>query len=200
MKQFSAAVFICLPMVVAKIHPVSDSRPLRIASIHAKILVPAHSIGEKYGGGVVFYISDEGQHGLIAATADQNPGIPWYNGLTRHAGSESDGLGAGVTNTKAIVAALIRDDANGRFAARVCADYSVKSGGIAYADWYLPSKFELNLLFLQKKMVGGFANTNYWSSTEYKTNSVWIQEFGSGHQRVSNSESYANAVRAIRAF
>jgi len=161
---------------------------------------PTHHIGEKYGGGIVFYVYDNGAHGLIAATADQNMGIPWYNGLTRYAGTETDGLGAGAKNTEIIVSKLLPDDEKGNFAAKVCADYSVRVDGTTYRGWYLPSKFELNLLFGQRKLVGGFANTNYWSSTEYKTNSVWIQYFGTGHQHISNSEAYANAVRAIRAF
>ncbi len=31
-----------------------------------------HYIGESYGGGIVFYVYDNGQHGLIASTADQS--------------------------------------------------------------------------------------------------------------------------------
>ncbi len=159
-----------------------------------------HHIGEKFGGGIVFYVYDEGRHGLIAATEDQNMGIPWYNGLTRHVGTETDGLGKGPANTKAIIAKLTPDDEKGNFAAKACTTYIVKADGVSYADWYLPSRFELNLLYQERNAVGGFANTNYWSSTEYKANSVWIQYFGSGHQRISNSESYANAVRAVRSF
>jgi hypothetical protein len=34
-----------------------------------------HYIGESYGGGIVFYVYDGGQHGLIAATDDQSTGI-----------------------------------------------------------------------------------------------------------------------------
>ena len=34
-----------------------------------------HYISESYGGGIVFYVYDNGQHGLIAATADQSTGI-----------------------------------------------------------------------------------------------------------------------------
>ena len=34
-----------------------------------------HTIGEKFGGGIIFYIDSTGQHGLIAAMADQK----WAN-------------------------------------------------------------------------------------------------------------------------
>jgi hypothetical protein len=43
----------------------------------SNIPVP-HVIGETYGGGKVFYVDDSGQHGLIAALADQNADIQWY--------------------------------------------------------------------------------------------------------------------------
>ena len=160
----------------------------------------AHFIGERFGGGIVFYVSDKGLHGLIAATTDQNPGIPWYNGFTRLVGPLLDGLGTGASNTELIVKKLLPDDENGNFAARACADYSITIGKTTYADWFLPSKFELDLLYHQKAKVGGFTNNNYWCSNEYQFNSVWTQNFGNGLQHVSNSEAYANAVRAVRAF
>jgi hypothetical protein len=37
-------------------------------------------IGENYGGGIVFYVYDGGQHGLIAAPEDQSTGIRCYGG------------------------------------------------------------------------------------------------------------------------
>ena len=33
-------------------------------------------------------------------------------------------------------------------------------------DWFLPSKDELNELFLERVSVGGFSTDNYWSSSE----------------------------------
>ena len=162
--------------------------------------IPKHYIGERFGGGIVFYIYDDGKHGLIASKQDQNHGVVWYNGLTRHVGKLEDGLGLGKENTQFILNKLIVDDAQGIFAARICAEYRVTEGGNIYKDWYLPSKFELDLLYQQRKIVGGFTHDNYWSSNEYQYNSIWVQNFGNGQQRISNSESYANAARAIRAF
>ena len=160
----------------------------------------AHFIGEHFGGGIVFYVDEKGHHGLIAASNDQNPGIPWYNGLTRLVGTLPDGLGSGALNTELIINKLLPDDENGNFAAKACADYTVKVGKTTYNDWFLPSKFELDLLYHQKAKVGGFTNSNYWSSNEYQSNSVWTQNFGNGLQHISNSEAYANAVRAVRSF
>ena len=158
-----------------------------------------HTIGETYGGGVVFYVYDDGRHGLIAATSDQSTGMQWYNGAVKNTGSTGDGLGAGAMNTAMIVAMQLGDDQNGNFAAKVCADYSVTVNGIAYGDWYLPSKYELNLLFLQRVAVGGFAASDYWSATELNSYNAWTQYFYDGFQSDYGKDG-TGYVRAIRAF
>jgi len=38
-----------------------------------------HTIGEKYGGGIVMYVTTDGLHGLIAETQDQFKSCTWYN-------------------------------------------------------------------------------------------------------------------------
>ena len=40
--------------------------------------VTQHEIGESYGGGTIFYITPNGQHGLIAETQDQATSSDWY--------------------------------------------------------------------------------------------------------------------------
>ncbi len=160
----------------------------------------AHYIGESYGGGIVFYVYDNGQHGLIAATADQSTGIQWYNGTSRYTGTTGDGLGAGAMNTAMIVATQIADNQTGNFAAKVCADYSVTVAGVTYGDWYLPSKYELNLLYLKKAVVGGFANFFYWCSKEFDNLYAWGQSFNDDGSQGYGSKGNANYVRAVRAF
>jgi hypothetical protein len=86
------------------------------------------------------------------------------------------------------------------FAARLCNEYSVTVGGITYGDWYLPSKHELNLLYLQKTVVGGFVNNlYYWSSTEHGMSVAWAQNFGSGSQN-TDGKIAPLGVRSVRAF
>jgi hypothetical protein len=68
-----------------------------------------------------------------------------------------------------------------------------------YSDWYLPSKDELNKLYLNRASIGGFVNTGYWSSSETSTTNAWLQSFFTGAQ-ISNEKFYGNYVRAIRAF
>ena len=157
-----------------------------------------HYIGESYGGGKVFYVYDNGKHGLIAATSDQSTGIRWYGGSNTYTRARADGVGAGLKNTALIIANQGAVDGNA-FAATVCNEYSVTVDGVTYGDWYLPSKNELYLLYLQKSVVGGFAGNYYWSSTEYAGNYAWDQDFDDGFQNVV-SKSITYYVRAIRAF
>ena len=170
----------------------------------------SHTIGESYGGGIVFYVYDNGQHGLIAATSDQSAGIRWYGGSNTNTRARADGVGAGLKNTAIIIAN--QGAVNGNpFAATVCNEYTVTAttGGITttYGDWYLPSKYELNLMLINIGQgapspytnVGVFANVYYWSSTENDAGSAWIHNFQSGEQITWYKNEVFN-VRAIRAF
>ena len=47
--------------------------------------------------------------------------------------------------------------------------------------------------------IGGFANSYYWSSTEYGNGSAWRQNFTNGIQG-TNGKSTNYIVRAVRAF
>jgi hypothetical protein len=157
-----------------------------------------HAIGDSYGGGIVFYVYDGGRHGLIAATTNQGAGIRWYGGTNTNTRARADGVGAGLKNTAIIIANQGPVDGN-EFAATVCNEYSVTVDGVTYGDWYLPSNYELNLLYIQKEVVGGFSGVVYWSSTENTDVSAWFRHFGTGgHLFTAKSNTYH--VRAIRAF
>jgi|WetSurMetagenome_2_1015567.scaffolds.fasta_scaffold00399_2 hypothetical protein len=153
----------------------------------------SHYIGESYGGGIVFYVYDNGQHGLIAATSDQSTGVPWTNTAFQNTVSNvvRDGINGGLANTERII---IQAGA-GNYAAQLCVNYN----GGNYSDWYLPSKYELHLLYLQKAEVGGFVDDVYWSSTENNNNYAWYQVFDYDNQSYGN-KSTVHYVRAIRAF
>jgi hypothetical protein len=73
--------------------------------------------------------------------------------------------------------------------------------GGGYTDWYLPSKDELNKLYLNRVAIGGFAANNYWSSTEFGNDRAWRQNFSSGSGYQSDYlKNFTFYVRAIRAF
>ncbi len=166
----------------------------------------AHYIGENYGGGIVFYVYDNGQHGLIAATTNANGGVGvrWSAGTyttTMAVGGRSQtgtGMGAGKLNTQLIIASQGTGD-GATYAARICQDYSVTSGNVTYQDWYLPSLEELNLLYLQKNIVGGLGNSNFWSSSESVSNLSWIKFFWDGNT-ICSAKNNAFMVRPVRAF
>jgi len=81
-------------------------------------------------------------------------------------------------------------------AARICND--LVSGG--YSDWYLPSKDELNMLYLNRIAIGGFTINYYWSSSEYDNNLAWVQFFFNGDQSFNFFKNSSTYVRAVRAF
>jgi len=172
-----------------------------VAANTLKVGVTTHAIGDTYGGGIVFFVYDGGQHGLIAATTDQSASIRWYGGTYTNTRARADGIGAGLKNTAIIIANQGPVDGNA-FAATVCNEYSVTVGGVTYGDWYLPSKHELNLLYLQKVAgtVDGFSNNHFWSSTEYDSIFAWGQNFPNGSQGYYNAKVATYGVRAVRAF
>lgn len=46
---------------------------------------------------------------------------------------------------------------------------------------------------------GGFANNNYWSSSENNANNAWKQNFNNGNQN-NNNKTNNKRVRAVRGF
>jgi len=147
-------------------------------------------IGQNYCGGIIFYIDGTGQHGLIAAPSDQSSGRQWGCKGTLIGGT-STAIGTGQANTTAIVNGC----SDGNIAARVC-DELVLNG---YSDWFLPSSDELNQMYLQKIVIGGFSGYFYWSSSEYSDSSAWNQYFWNGSQN-DPWKTGEYCVRAIRAF
>ncbi|MEI7809201.1 MAG: hypothetical protein WCJ07_12030 [Verrucomicrobiota bacterium] len=143
-----------------------------------------HAIGDSYMGGIVFFVYDNGHHGLIAATADQSTSIKWYpgtNGVATYTNTLALALsvGGGSKNTAIIIANQGLGDGT-NYAARICNEYYVTIGGVNYGDWYLPSHAELLLLYNQRSVVGGFSTGFYWSSSESALNSAYNLNFNDG--------------------
>jgi len=124
-----------------------------------------HFVSESYGGGMVFWVTTDGLHGLIAETIDQSTSSNWYNA--------QDNISTNSTHSTA---------------------------GQLYTDWRLPTRNELNLLYLQRITVGGFASAFYWSSSEEVSTSAWNQDFGNGFQNYDDKDYPFCPVRAVRAF
>jgi len=168
-----------------------------------------YTIGDFAHGGIVFWLDETGQHGLVCAKQDQSAGVRWYAGSYGNTRAYGDGPLAGEMNTSIIISAHIAIGDDGEtYAARICNELQVTEGGKTYGDWYLPSKEELNLMYQNKTTIDGtavanggsaFASDWYWSSTEHSSNFAQAQHFSSGNH-VNYSKYDANWVRSIRAF
>jgi hypothetical protein len=153
----------------------------------------AFYIGQLFGGGIIFYIDGTGQHGLIGTDYDQGTRqyewgcCDFVNPIL--IGTSTD-LGTGQANTTAIVSGC-----NEATPARLCDDL-VWEG---YDDWFLPSKDELNQMYLQKSVFPGYMNGYYWSSSEFSGIYAFVQSFLTGYQYNERKDT-PTSTRAIRAF
>jgi hypothetical protein len=153
----------------------------------------AFVIGQHYGGGIIFWIDATGQHGLIAAESDQ--GFNWWGDRSYLlTGATGTAAGTGSVNTRKIIRVQGRQYT---YAALLCVNF--RGGG--YADWFLPSKDELFLLYEEKDVVGGFIRGAYWSSSEFEPDHTvaWTKFFYNDDAVVSHKDRF-DGVRAIRAF
>lgn len=99
-----------------------------LASWQAPTAGTGYSVGDFVQGGVVFWLDETGQHGLVCAKEDQNSGISWmWNSAFENWGAHGDGPFSGEMNTMIIIANQ-KGDVGGNpnnYAARVCADLMI---------------------------------------------------------------------------
>ena len=169
------------------------------------------------GGGKIFYVAPTtftqiGASGTMCTTnckylevapntwsgGNSDPSITWATDInSTPAGAFGTAIGTGYENSLKIV------DQYGNVAASSAAvaarGYTSIVSGTTYTDWHLPSKDELNQLYLQNTAVGGVWAAVYWSSTESNANAAWTQNFGIGDPAAVSKDTNFY-VRPIRAF
>lgn len=159
------------------------------------------AIGDTYGGGKIAYLMQPGdttydanvQHGLIVSLADQAYDAKWTNADTIISCSA---LGVNLLQGKSNTDSIIKYNPSPKITA---ASIARAHRGGNYADWYLPSKNELNKLYINRFYIG-VSTRGYWSSTEYAIYfAAWYQDFAGGVQ-VYDNKILRGSVRAIRAF
>jgi len=167
------------------------------------------------GGGYIFFdkgVLTDGWRYLEAAPAISELRGAWgLNGIV--CPGTKTAIGTGKENTMAIITLL---NANGETdkAAQLCASLNING----YNDWFLPSKDELNEMFLQLrvednlgefKTSGAWPHGLYWSSSaldDTHTQATWYQRLkDDGYQNYYSDSSHIDRkfeldIRAIRAF
>lgn len=157
-----------------------------------------HHIGEFFGGGIIFYLEPDGEHGLIASLSDIIDNVTWS---LNSDSTEAISTFNGATNTEKIVS----EQGEGNYAAFYCDTLTTGS----YSDWYLPSADELFLLFkvtyVINKNLSNDGNedstpmglSDYWTSSQCNANEAFKMTAGS---IINTRKSSKASVRAIRAF
>ena len=168
-----------------------------------------YSIGDFAHGGIVFWVDETGQHGLVCAKEDQSSGVLWYAGTYGNTQAKGDGVYSGKANTVIIIAATVAIGDDGTtYAARICNELQITESGITYGDWYLPSKFEVGLMHISRATIdttasanGGsnFSNNAYWCSLEIDNDEAWVRSVNNGAS-LGYDKSNNFYVRAVRAF
>ena len=180
-------------------------------ALHAKTaesISGGHYLGELYGGGVVFWVDQTRQHGLVVSMINLSTAQAFSNITSISIGSTAQSDWDGLSNSNAIVG----QSGHTSSAAKLCLDYTNADYGTGvYSDWYLPSRGEINHLWnnifeVQKTLDSDgipatttIAKSAYWSSSESNPNDAWYFLFGTG-SAYNHYKDDPNYVRAIRAF
>jgi|SRR5690554_412395 len=154
-------------------------------------------IGEAMQGG--YYIGnmtipsgvDAGIYAIIMAGTEGQSTTTRQWKVRTDSTPNTESLIDGLANTYAMVAAGIDDHP----AAKWCIDYA----GGGFSDWYLPSKDELNLAWVNRFDLDALAMPAeyFWSSSQNSANYGWRQTFSSGSQN-SYNKTNAYRVRPVR--
>ncbi|MFT6156613.1 MAG: hypothetical protein ACI9I4_001520 [Neolewinella sp.] len=192
-------VLLCVTLFFASASYAQEQVKVVVVPLAGDDLRTVYEIGETGpAGGIVYHVTDGGLHGLEASHEDQSGSAVWCSfneniaGIVNLGSDNADDPNSGAHNTL-----LIRIACGGATAAGVAGSYKGPNG--ITTNWYLPNQEELDFLYKQRGVVGGFASSDYWSSSEFGSSNAWGQDFDDG-TLFGNSKSVTYGVRAVRAF
>ena len=164
-------------------------------------LIGPLSIGDTHEGGIVFYLDETGQHGLIATpttTNEQSDAFSsgfssWGCYGTNITGSDGTAIGTGEQNTL--------DNINYGCGPSSAADLCYYFPIDGYSDWFLPSKDELLEIHNNISLLTALnlEDQFYWTSSESGDNTAWVVNPVTG----VSAEQPKNGnykIRSIRSF
>ena len=158
------------------------------------------AVGQYHQGGIVFYLDESGDHGLIAASEDLGEYEWGCNGV--YIGSAWGlEIGTGNQNTNDIIESGCTSDDDGLIASQAASEYQF----LNYDDWFLPSSLELELMYMTigqaANNLGGFSDEDYWSSTNFGDGTAYGHVFNFGNSGSGGLQRHhLYKVRAIRSF
>src|SRR5690554_1516495 len=167
-----------------------------------------YSIGDFAHGGVVIWVDESGQHGIVCAK-DELGTLPWAPGsIVGPVIAQGSGVYSGENNTTMIFTQYRQGDGT-PYAARMCATAAISYGSSAYGDWYLPSAYELQLVYPNLSLINSTLSSNsgtllsvsnyYWSSNEADAFNATVVFLGDGSTgNTGNTNNYL--VRPFRRF
>jgi hypothetical protein len=159
--------------------------------------ITEYLVGMLAEGGIVFYVDESGEHGLVAAMEDLEVYYEWGCSGIGIDGADGTSIGTGYQNTLDIV--------DGCSETPIAASEALAYESEGYSDWYLPSIDELNEMYNTignggpEGNIGGFDSGWYWSSSESTNYSAWGVGFDPGPAGGTGKDA-TGRVRVIRAF
>ncbi len=171
-------------------------------------------IGETREGGIVSHLFQPGEtgyvngevHGIITSPVDVVFEAQWGCQGTA-VGGTSTKIGRGRKNTELVLAfhdnlpdyydnpTQCHPNNDGSVAAREAIKFA--HGG--FSDWFMPSLLEMEFLFQNREVIGGFTESEYWSSCESNETNACVMSFITG-EKLSKPKSEYRRVRVIRFF
>jgi hypothetical protein len=164
--------------------------------------------GKEFQEGIIFYYDSIKHTGMVMSKKDIhypydiNATKIYWNCVDTVTGAKGTRIGNGKENSKKIIATRCKlynteEKAWMLGPADLCDLYHT----VHYKDWYLPSKDELNQIYLHlaKPDRYSFLNHMYWSSSEKNGRFAWIQFFRDGGQAYY-IKHFAYYVRAVHDF